>query len=417
MIARLLTIFSLSIPGRVLGRSQEVSRTLLLHDGLSETQTGLATRFPAFQVASIADQTLILRETAGAERPLYDTVVIAAEQRRFPVEEPLVRGYQSIEQEVVAGAMAAQRRMTGGLSVKRILEFFDSQETGLLVFVTDSAVHEKLVSELGFGLAAKTGFQTGDASLEMPIHFPEILGMDRAKSASVRGWSSGAGRGALVPQPKNVRVFPVIGDQVGCLQARNGARACVVIGSVHDFPLLDELLAWINGDRLWLEVQHFSHRKTDGQTATQPTSSVKPVSMYTVTDEIEVTLVLGPQANLPDLAVQLELVMMQDAYYRVPMKIAADSASHTYMATIKLPDTQGVYQLQAVVRQLGFNDIVDRASDRIIVRTFRHDDYPRFLLRGLPWYAAVFASLAGSGVFVLLFALELKQQAHVAKQQ
>ena len=243
--------------------------------------------------------------------------------------------------------------------------------------------------------------------------------MDKANvSASVRWWSSGGGRGALL-QPKNVRVFPVIGDQVVCLQARNGARACVVIGRFHDFPLLDELIAWTNGDRLWLEVQHFAHRRTqaDGRTATQPTSSVKPVSMYTVTDEIEVTLVLGPQANLPDLAVQLELVMMQDAYYRVPMKIAADSASHTYMATIKLPDTQGVYQLQAVVRQLGFNDIVDRASDRIIVRTFRHDDYPRFLLRGLPWYAAVFASLAGSGVFVLLFALELKQQAHVAKQQ
>lgn len=46
-----------------------------------------------------------------------------------------------------------------------------------------------------------------------------------------------------------------------------------------------------------------------------------------------------------------------------------------------------------------------RIAEKITVRPFRHDEYPRYLVQALPYYFGSFGTMAGFLVFLFAFLL------------
>jgi hypothetical protein len=394
--------------------------TLFLHDGDSAFSANVSAQYPWMRVSRVTDDRATLRESGG-DVFLYDTLVVSdLAGTQFPIDEPYGPRYQTVEVETMTSLTAAQRRMTGGLSVKRILEFIDEGAGNLLLF-TQSFVHEKLINELGFSLERPPSNSAKTAT----VYVPEVAGVSAVKLPEVESSTP-----RVFPHTKNVLAFPVIGDRVACTQMRNGARACVVVGNFATFPkkIVEALLSWISGERLWVKTANFTHGVEDPSLHKSAQGTI--FKMYTQEQGVRFGVDVNTQEprysadgpkTVTDTKVFLEMTVKDKVIYRVrmiPSSRAENGWTH-HETVLKMPDAEGVYKVRVKVEvgesRIGWNE-AKNVADTITVRPLRHDDNSRFLIAGMPWYAAVFTSLLGTCVFTVFMAQELSASTRETKK-
>jgi len=261
----------------------------------------------------------------------FQTVVIA-NATKFGFREDRSSRYRSFDQEVNHAQKVSESRKRLEFSYQQLLDFVD-KGGNLVIFSDISGASEdlkKLVNELGMDFA-----EVGEFSTTKTLA-PVVTGAVTSKLSLT---------GRLTFAPSNDLVFPVIGDFIGALQARNGARALVVPswGVFSDSALTDnagnqqllrELVAWGSGQKAVLRARELKHHKV-GETE-------RPY-MYRMSDNITFSIVIEELTDgkwVPYVAddVQLEYTMI-DPHVRLPL-VFKDGK---YELTFKAPDVYGVF--------------------------------------------------------------------------
>lgn len=73
----------------------------------------------------------------------------------------------------------------------------------------------------------------------------------------------------------------------------------------------------------------------------------------------------------------------------------------TYSAEFVTPTKAGIYQYKFIYEKPGYNFI--SLADRVTVRPKKHDEFDRFLVTAMPYYASTFATIIGSIVFIIFY--------------
>jgi oligosaccharyltransferase complex subunit beta len=125
-------------------------------------------------------------------------------------------------------------------------------------------------------------------------------------------------------------------------------------------------------------------------------------SQYTINDTIHYHVDIeewsdGGWKPFTSDKVYLELVML-DPYIR---KYLTHDGRGRFSAKFQVPDVYGVFTFKTRLNEPGWHwlDI----KDKVTVRPYRHDEYERFLTAAMPYYASVFASIAGFLWFSIKF--------------
>lgn len=192
---------------------------------------------------------------------------------------------------------------------------------------------------------------------------------------------------------------PLAGQSVGLVtlvQGRNNARAGVV-GSVamlsNDFyaaaagnaQVAADILKWALSQKGVLRASPIRHRIIGGE--------VSP-PLYRINDDVEVAVDInecgesGCKGYKAD-DVQIEFVML-DPYIRSTL---VPQGNGTFTATVKIPDSYGVFKWVIDYRRLGYSWINDVVT--VSVRPFRHYEYERFIVQAYPYYASAASMMAG----------------------
>ena len=99
---------------------------------------------------------------------------------------------------------------------------------------------------------------------------------------------------------------------------------------------------------------------------------------------------------------QLEAVML-NPYIRKTLESKPDSKSKSlksttvYTTRFQFPDTYGVFTLKVEYHRRGWSNLL--ASEIIVLKPYRHDEYERFIIGAWPYYSGVFSMMGGVIVF------------------
>lgn len=328
----------------------------------------------------------------------FQTVVLL-NITRFAYREDRSAKYKTFDQEIQNAQQTSQYRKRHDFSYQKLLDFVDNG--GNLIIFAENPQEEgrKLVSDLGMDFAESGDFSTSKTLA--PVVSGEISGKLHFT-------------GKLNFAHSNDLVFPVVGDYVGALQARNGARA-LVVHSLSTFSdsslqanpanknLLKELVAWGAGNKAVLRARDLKHHLVG--------ESQRPY-MYRMSDDISFSIVIEEYKSgqwSPYVAddVQLEYTMI-DPYIRQPLAYK----DGRYNITFKAPDVYGVFKFVLDYKRKGYTHI--KVEEQAALRNFKHSDYERFIFSAYPHYATCFASAAAVAVFAALFVfgaeVKLKEQ-------
>ncbi|KAG4090601.1 Dolichyl-diphosphooligosaccharide-protein glycosyltransferase 48kDa subunit [Neocallimastix lanati (nom. inval.)] len=101
--------------------------------------------------------------------------------------------------------------------------------------------------------------------------------------------------------------------------------------------------------------------------------------------------------------VQLELIML-DPYIRTTLKQMpiTNPNSSTFAVDLMIPDHCGVFTFKVDYRRYGLSWLLE--SDVIAIHPLHYNEFPRFLVQGLPYYFGAFSMLGG---FILVTILAL----------
>ena len=89
---------------------------------------------------------------------------------------------------------------------------------------------------------------------------------------------------------------------------------------------------------------------------------------------------------------------MLDPYVRATL---AHDSQGTYSATIKLPDSYGVFKWVLDYQRLGYSFI--HMEEQIPIRPYKHDEYERFISQAYPYYTSVASLMVGFFVAGIAF--------------
>jgi oligosaccharyltransferase complex subunit beta len=205
---------------------------------------------------------------------------------------------------------------------------------------------------------------------------------------------------------------------VTALQARNNARV-VFSGSLDMFSnafftapaqaaggkrfersgnqhFCDELSKWNFGERGRIRAKELTHRRV-GSTDVNP-------SVYRVKDDIEVSIDIFEHDIVTDTwhpfqadDVQLEFFMI-DPYIR---RTLTHNGKGRFSTAFRVPDNMGVFKFKLAYERNGFSNLY--FEQQVSVRPFRHDEFDRFLLQAMPYYASAFSVMAAFLLFGVVF--------------
>lgn len=329
---------------------------------------------------------------------------------------------------------AASENEPKNLKVEKILDFFDSGHN--IIFAADvdiSKTYRNLANALGvefdgYGSRVYDGthtFQAKNFVADSAFH-------DVAPGQSI----SYKGIGMSLTTYENFQVYPFIrgneftysrlenpgGSKIlsagknvilgATIQGRNNARAFIT-GSLEMFSnelsaasrgnneiFVEGLTQWAFQLRGVLRVDGIFHHFANDNTF-QPHE-------YKVYDDIVYNADISTYDHktgkwVPYVAddLQLEFVML-DPYIRTGLKNVKGTSR--YSVGFRAPDKYGVFQFKVTYRRPGYTFL--NLATKITVRPFKHNEYERFLFEAYPYYATVFASLAGFVIFVIYFLLD-----------
>lgn len=217
---------------------------------------------------------------------------------------------------------------------------------------------------------------------------------------------------------------------VGALQARNNARV-VVSGSLKLFsneffnaPLKERLetpkeefksleksenqkfvsdvLKWTFGQKKILRVKNVNHFKVPST----DNSLINP-SRYTIKDGFHYEISLEEfrkgewkPFKLPhEDRIQLQVVML-DPYIVVDL-VSVVPGTFSTPSNMSLPDVVGIYTFKVSYWRKGFSYITEKNIVSIV--PFRHDEFPRYISTGYPYYTNMWSLMIAFWIFTATF--------------
>ena len=161
-----------------------------------------------------------------------------------------------------------------------------------------------------------------------------------------------------------------------------------------------ELVQWVQGDSFNVKIASLSHGLSGGWGHRGKTEL--ETTIYRINDRIDVRLCLldgnsGERFHPSDPTdFQFELKMMN-----IQLRKSFDSASDGCLlaSNIQLPPKPAVYTLRISHNRPGWSQL--NFEERILVRPFRHNEFPRFLSIAVPYYVSWLGILVAS-YFILL---------------
>ena len=91
---------------------------------------------------------------------------------------------------------------------------------------------------------------------------------------------------------------------------------------------------------------------------------------------------------------------MLDPYYRVALE-KQDPKSATFSYKFKVPDKLGIFRFVIDYNKHGLSNLNEEMEVSII--QYRHDEFPRFMLRATPYYLSVGLSMFAFFLFIVSF--------------
>jgi len=169
----------------------------------------------------------------------------------------------------------------------------------------------------------------------------------------------------------------------------------------------DELTKWVFQESRVLKIKNIEHHRAD-----EPSPSVngsKPRETYTINDRITYTIKLEtynsqkdawiPYMIPKDDVIQLEYMML-DPHIRTNLS-AVSGKPGTYSTTFRAPDRHGVFKLSLTYYRKGFTPLRHAIVTSLVPP--RHDEYPRFLSAGWPYYVGAMSTSVGFLVFCVIW--------------
>ncbi|KAH7648793.1 dolichyl-diphosphooligosaccharide- glycosyltransferase beta subunit (Wbp1p) [Cryptosporidium bovis] len=208
------------------------------------------------------------------------------------------------------------------------------------------------------------------------------------------------------------------GEEIGLvvsMQARNNARATfsgdgqlcsnnAFTKNVNNINFCKNLLSWTFQQKGIIKISDIIHYRLNE--SPKVNENYDNTLMYTVEDTVFFS------AKLHELVdnewrvyryndIQLEFTML-DPYLRVFLhRNETNLRNTTFTAKFRVPETWGVFKFVINHNKLGYNSIFYESL--ATVRNFRHDQNPRFVISGFPYYASFICSVISLCYFTFLF--------------
>lgn len=92
--------------------------------------------------------------------------------------------------------------------------------------------------------------------------------------------------------------------------------------------------------------------------------------------------------------------IMLDPYYRVALE-KEDPNSSTFSYKFKVPDKLGIFRFVIDYNRYGLSNVYEEMEVSVI--QYRHDEFPRFMLRATPYYLSVGLSMLAFFLFIVSY--------------
>lgn len=182
------------------------------------------------------------------------------------------------------------------------------------------------------------------------------------------------------------------------LESRKGSRFI----AVTSLKLINkEILQWVQGSSFNIKISSFSHGRSGAAGGNRGKTELQS-TIYRVNDCIDFNLCLIDGSNdkpfdpVDPKDFQLDLKMM-NIQLRKSFESFVDGC--LTVNDIQLPSKPAVYTLRIIHNRPGLSQL--NWEEKLLVRPYRHDEFPRFLPVAFPYYASWIGILVAS-YFILL---------------
>ena len=195
------------------------------------------------------------------------------------------------------------------------------------------------------------------------------------------------------------------------LESRKGSRFAVVSSTklLNDLTekVIEGISAWLQGSKFYLKFASISHELSEPVSSASATSNRGKTDLestiYRVKDLINVRVCLVDAStnfrfvpeNVSDF--QFELKMMNIQLRKSFDFVDSDGCLNS--KNIQLPGKPAIYTLQINHNRPGWSQLSH--SERLLVRPYRHDEFPRFLKVATPYYVSWLGLLVASYLILL----------------
>ncbi|KAH8740961.1 dolichyl-diphosphooligosaccharide-protein glycosyltransferase beta subunit [Cryptosporidium ryanae] len=213
-------------------------------------------------------------------------------------------------------------------------------------------------------------------------------------------------------------IYSSTGEEIGLvvsMQARNNARVTfsgdgqlcsnhVLNKNKNNISFCKDLLSWTFQQKGIIKISDVSHYRLNE--SPEINEKYDSTLTYTVEDTVFFSakfheLVDNKWKVYRHDDIQIEFTML-DPYLRVFLhRNDTDSRTTTFTTKFKVPEIWGVFKFVINHNKLGYNSIFYESL--ATVRNFRHDQNPRFVISGFPYYTSFIFTVVSICYFTFLF--------------
>lgn len=190
------------------------------------------------------------------------------------------------------------------------------------------------------------------------------------------------------------------------LESRKGSRFAAIssqqlLASLPE-PVLKGIFGWVQGTAFSFRIASVAHELTNGKSSNRGRTELDS-TIYRIKDHVNIRMCLvtgsDSQRFIPENVqnFQFELKMMNIQVRKTFDSIDSDGCLNSL--NVQLPPKPAIYTLQIHHNRPGWSQL--NHEERLLVRPFRHDEFPRFLKIALPYYVSWIGLLVAS-YFILL---------------
>lgn len=190
------------------------------------------------------------------------------------------------------------------------------------------------------------------------------------------------------------------------LESRKGSRFAIVSSSklLNSLPesVIKGVTKWLQNSKFNIKISSISHELSNFNSPNRGRTELES-TVYRVKDRINIRMCLVDGSSnerfIPEEAsdFQFELKMMNIQVRKSFDSIDSDGCLN--VKNIQLPGKPAIYTLQINHNRPGWSQL--NHQERLLVRPYRHDEFPRFLKVAVPYYVS-WLSLLVASYFILL---------------